>query len=35
MTAGVFSRDQPQRLYLQDRLLGNADELAAKGVGRR
>ncbi len=25
----VFSRDQPQRLYVQDRLLGNADELAA------
>ncbi|CDG84253.1 sulfite reductase subunit alpha [Janthinobacterium agaricidamnosum] len=23
----VFSRDQPQRLYVQDRLLGNADEL--------
>ena len=23
----VFSRDQEQRLYVQDRLLGNADEL--------
>ena len=23
----AFSRDQPQRLYVQDRLLGNADEV--------